>query len=81
MGLLLDFAVVSIALVVTVSLGMLAWTLGVSAVLATRRGRSQVARRRARLPTDTQRFQEFAGHARRTLAQLAERTEAARNDR
>lgn len=43
MGLILDLAVAALALVVIGSLATLAWTLAVSAVRATARGRERVA--------------------------------------
>ncbi|MDQ3150093.1 MAG: hypothetical protein M3Q38_09265, partial [Chloroflexota bacterium] len=42
MGLILDLAVVALALIIVGSLGLLAWTLGISAVRATRLGRRRI---------------------------------------
>ena len=74
MGLLLDLAVGLIAMVVTVSLAVLAWTFGISGVAAVRRGRAHVAAERTRVATMEADLLAAATDARASLEQLADRT-------
>lgn len=63
-------AVVILAIGVAVSLGLLAWTLGVSTVVAIGRERGRVARARLRLPTTERRLHEAGAATRETLERL-----------
>lgn len=49
MGPVLDLAVIALSVLVCLSLGLLAWTLGVTGVRAMREERSRMARLRTRL--------------------------------
>ena len=69
MGLILDLAVVVLGLVVIGSLALLAWTLAVSSVRATRDGRARVAAARQSV---TQAETDLRGTARRASATMAE---------
>jgi hypothetical protein len=73
-GLVLDLAVVALALVVIGSLALLAWTLGVSAVRSVRRGRASVAEARRSVAEADVRLTAAAEQARSTLEHLANRT-------
>jgi hypothetical protein len=73
-GTVLDVAAVALALVVTGSLALLAWTLSVSAVHRIRRGRRVVAEARAQLARAEPQLNELAATARDQLRDLAERT-------
>jgi hypothetical protein len=73
-GLILDLAVAALALLVIASLGMLAWTLGVSAVRATRQGRRQVADAREIVAEAGTRARTGAAGLSATLATLVART-------
>jgi hypothetical protein len=55
---ILDLAVVALALVVCGTLGLLAWTLGVTVPAAARRARDDVARARLRLADAERRLRE-----------------------
>ncbi|HVM24937.1 MAG TPA: hypothetical protein VM253_06025 [Candidatus Limnocylindrales bacterium] len=63
MGLILDLAVAALALVVIGSLATLAWTLAVSAVRATHRGRQRVAARRRQVADAEARLPVLAARA------------------
>ena len=76
MGLILDLAVVALALLVIGSLALLAWTLGFSAVRSTRDGRRQVAAMRAGVTEAESRLRSSAETATTTLAELTARTAA-----
>jgi hypothetical protein len=72
-GLILDLAVAALVVVVLGSLGMLAWTLAVSSVAATRRARLRVANARREID----RLERELHDARaRTLDQLERLTDA-----
>lgn len=73
MGLILDLAVAALALVVIGSLATLAWTLAVSAVRATARGRERVAARRRRVADAEARLPEWSARANRTLEKALSR--------
>jgi hypothetical protein len=73
-GLILDLAVVALALVVIGSLALLAWTLGVSAVRSVRRGRTSVAEARRSAAESEVRLAAAAEPARSTLERFANRT-------
>jgi hypothetical protein len=75
-GLILDLAVVALALLVIGSLALLAWTLGFSAVRSTRDGRRQVADLRAGVADAESRIRSGAETATATLAELTARTAA-----
>lgn len=74
MGLILDLAVVALALVVIGSLALLAWTLGVSAVRSVRRGRESVAEARSSAAASEVRLVGAAEQARAILERLSRRT-------
>ncbi|MBA4170292.1 MAG: hypothetical protein H0X68_07790 [Chloroflexi bacterium] len=74
MGLILDLAVVALALVVIGSLALLAWTLAVSAVRATRLGRSRVATLRHTLTDAEARFGITFAQTSTVLVTLIRRT-------
>lgn len=74
MGLILDLAVAALALVVIGSLATLAWTLGVSAVRATARGREQVAARRRWVAESEARLPDTLARADATLVEALART-------
>jgi hypothetical protein len=73
-GLILDLAVVALALVVIGSLALLAWTLGVSAVRSVRRGRESVAEARRTAAESEVRLVAEAERARSILERLTRRT-------
>lgn len=73
-GLILDLAVVVLALTVLISLAMLAWTLAVSSVRATRQGRRRVNEARRSVTLAEQRLQAAAADATTNLADLVART-------
>jgi hypothetical protein len=73
-GLILDLAVVALALVVIGSLALLAWTLGVSSVRSVRRGRESVAEVRRSAAESEVRLSTVARQARSTLERLSRRT-------
>jgi hypothetical protein len=73
-GPILDLAVVLLALAVIVSLCLLAWTLGVSAVRAVRQSRVEVAGARRRLAAAERRLTETNHETVHYLRQLASRT-------
>jgi type II secretory pathway pseudopilin PulG len=73
-GLILDLAVVALALVVIGSLALLAWTLGVSAVRSVRRGRASVAEVRRSAAESEVRLVAEAERARSILERLTRRT-------
>ncbi|HSJ00242.1 MAG TPA: hypothetical protein VLA59_07645 [Patescibacteria group bacterium] len=74
MGLILDLAVVALALVVIGSLALLAWTLGVSAVRSVRRGRASMAEARQSAAESEVHLTAAAERARSTLEHLVNRT-------
>jgi hypothetical protein len=77
-GLILDLAVVALALVVLGSLAVLAWTLAVSAVRSSRRNRAGVANARRSIADADERIRASAARARSTLEELSRRTGARR---
>jgi len=76
-GLILDLAVVGLALIIIGSLGSLAWTIGISAVRATRLGRRRVAGWSRSVVTVDGWLQTGAPTTSATLASLAKRTRTA----
>ena len=74
MGLILDVAVVAIALVVIGSLATLAWTLGVSGVGAVRRERVAVAQARERVAATELRLRAATARATTAVGVVAART-------
>lgn len=74
MGLILDLAVVALAVAVIGSLALLAWTLGVSAAGSVRRGRASVAAARGSVAGSEARLAAVASQARSILEQLSRRT-------
>ena len=79
MGLILDLAVVVLAAIVIGSLALLAWTLAVNVVDATRQGRARVAQSRHAVADAEARLHADAERASTALAELIQRT--ARGDR
>ena len=79
MGLFLDLAVVVLAVIVIGSLALLAWTLAVNAVDATRQGRARVAQSRHAVADAEARLHASAERASTAMAELTQRT--ARGDR
>jgi hypothetical protein len=77
-GLILDVAVVAIAVVVIGSLATLAWTLGVSAVAAVRRERVAVTQARERVADVEMRLRAAAAGATTTMGEAAARTRPVR---
>jgi len=73
-GLILDFAVVALAVAVIGSLALLSWTLAVSAVRAVRESRERVAGARGSVDEAEERLRTAAARASATLARLGERT-------
>ena len=73
MGLILDLAVVALALIVVTSLALLAWTLGVSAVRAAQNGRQQVIQLRGAVAEAEARLSTAAADAEAAIAALAAR--------
>ena len=78
MGLILDLAVVALALVVIGSLALLAWTLAVSAVRAARVSLAGVTDARRSIATVDARLRASATRAGSTIEGLARRTEPRR---
>jgi hypothetical protein len=76
-GLILDLAVVAIAVVVVGSLALLTWTLGVSAVRSVRRTRQRFEASRRRVAEAESRLTAAAARATATLEQMNRRTRAA----
>jgi hypothetical protein len=76
-GLILDLAVVALALVVIGSLAVLAWTLAVSASKAVERQRVLIAERRQSIADAEIRLRTSAERASTTLAGLVRRTRPA----
>ena len=74
MALILDLAVVVLALTVLISLAMLAWTLAVSSVRATQLGRRSVTEARRSVTMAEGRLRASAADATTTLADLVART-------
>ena len=74
MGLILDAAVVALAVAVIGSLALLAWTLAVNAVRAVADGRVEVAAARRRVTETEARLQVAGARASAALARLNERT-------
>jgi hypothetical protein len=77
-GLILDLAVVALALVVIGSLALLAWTLAVSAVRSSRRSLAGVTDARRSVADADQRIRASAARAGSTLEGLSRRTGARR---
>jgi hypothetical protein len=77
-GLILDLAVVALALVVVGSLALLAWTLAVSAVRSSRRGLAEVIDARRSIADADERIRASAARAESTLEELSRRTGARR---
>jgi hypothetical protein len=73
-GLILDLAVVALAVAVIGSLALLTWTLAVSAVRAVADGRAEVAAARRRVTDTEARVQVAGARVSATLARLNERT-------
>jgi hypothetical protein len=74
-GPLLDLAVVALAVMVCGSLVLLAWTLGVSAPRALRRGRTDLVVARLELTRAERRLRETVSEARRRARAGEPRTE------
>jgi hypothetical protein len=74
-GLILDLAVVALALVVIGSLALLAWTLAVSAVRAERRGLAWVAEARRSIADADAQVRAAAARAGARLEELGHRIE------
>ena len=79
-GLILDLAVVALALAVIGSLALLAWTLAVSAVRATRDQRREVASLRQRVADADERLRLAAARAGATLERLTDEAAGATGD-
>ncbi len=77
-GTVLDLTALILALVVAISLAVLAWTLGVSAVRRVRGGRQAIARLRAELADAERRLHVAAATTRDQLRVLAERARLGR---
>ena len=77
MGLILDLAVAILALLVIVSLALLAWTLAVSCVRAVDVGRARVAAGRQAILETEARLLATAAEVSATVTSLAERTRPA----
>jgi hypothetical protein len=73
-GLILDLAVVVLAMVVIGSLALLAWTLGVSAVRSVRREHAAVVSARRSVAEAESRLVTAAGRAGPAVERLARRT-------
>jgi hypothetical protein len=73
-GLILDLAVVALALVVIGSLALLAWTLAVSAVRAVHRGRADIAESRRSVADADARLRASATRASSIVEDLVRRT-------
>jgi hypothetical protein len=74
-GLILDLAVVALAVAVIGSLALLAWTLSVSAVRATNERRREVADARRRVASLEDRMRVARERAAATLTRVGERIE------
>ena len=81
MGLILDLAVVALAVAVIGSLALLSWTLAVSAVRAVREGRDRVILLQRNVDEAEDRLRDAAARASTALARLEERTSPASGDR
>ena len=77
MGLILDLAVVAIAVVVVGSLALLTWTLAVTAVRSVRRGRQSVEMARRRVTETEANLTAAAARATANLEQWNRRTRPA----
>jgi hypothetical protein len=73
-GTVLDVAALALAVVVSASLLIIAWTLGVTAVQRVRRSRPALAATRADLARQERQVQHVLATWRKRLARLAERT-------
>jgi len=73
-GLILDAAVIALAVAVIGSLALLSWTLAVNAVRAVADGRAEVAAARQRVTDAEGRLQVAGARASAALARLNERT-------
>jgi hypothetical protein len=80
-GLILDLAVVALAVAVIGSLALLSWTLAVTAVRAVREGRDRVVLLQRNVDEAEDRLRDAAARASATLARLEERTSPASGDR
>jgi hypothetical protein len=70
---ILDLTVIALAVLVTGTLCLLGWTLGVTAVRAVSRGRREVVVARLHLAQTERRLRTDAAHARSALAELRAR--------
>jgi hypothetical protein len=75
-GLILDLAVVALAVAVIGSLALLTWTLAVNAVRAVADGRAEVAAARRRVADAEFQLRAATGRAAWTLARLSDRMTA-----
>ena len=73
MGLILDVAVIALAVAVVGSLALLSWTLAVSAVRAVADGRAEVAAARRRVAEAEEELAASAARAHDALARLNRR--------
>lgn len=82
MGPVLDLAVVALSVLVCLSLGLLAWTLGVTGVRAMREERSRMATLRTRLAERERRLAARVEHADAVLRRVSGTvTQALKGDR
>ena len=81
MGVILDLAVAALVVVVLGSLGLLAWTLAVSSVTATRRARHRVADARQVLHEHEVRLHSSRVRAQRHIDRIADRVKSTPGDR
>ena len=80
MGLILDLAVVALALAVIGSLALLSWTLAVNAVRAVREGRDRVILLQRNVDEAEDRLRDAATRASAAIGRLEERTPTAYGD-
>jgi hypothetical protein len=78
-GPILDLAVVILAVAVTVSLALLAWTLAVSAAAAARQTRESVLQTRLGMAGTERRLRKATAAAYQTLRRLADATDRRRS--
>ena len=81
MGLILDLAVVALAVAVIGSLALLSWTLAVNVARAAREGRDRVVLLQRSVDEAEDRLRGASARAQATLARLEERTTPASGDR
>jgi hypothetical protein len=74
-GALLDLAVVILAVAVTISLALLAWTFAVSAARSAQRARESVLQRRLAMAGTERRLRLASATAQRTLRRLIDLAE------